>query len=253
MGRAAAAGTGILANVVAGVGSAIGASRTSSDEHFGGGGTDTTTASIDVDNVDAPLRLYRRTIDCEEEAEETTGRSVTPRTASGIGGRVRAVTTARNVRSGSPPLVPATAVPARRPVGVGGISDSFVGTRVEGTVQGSAATTRYGSPILPPGIGSEGRGAAGIDRRSEEEGISSSGAVPRGAEETRTGLGFSALGVASATGGAVLRGLWGGFQGVQSFASASIEGGGEEGDAGSGGGYPTPTPRLYRRDDGGDS
>lgn len=254
MGRAAAAGTGLLANVVAGVGSAIGASRTAIGESLDGGGDGTRNTS-ETNLRDEPLRLYRRTDEDDVGASLPTGADVAP-TAVPIldcAGDSRAglervrpeeellggVAAARR----APPLPPVSR--ARTVMESGGksgrISAAHGGlegraNQARGNGIGRSTTYAAGCPE------SDGIAAAFSNRAYDgEAAVCSNATVTEGVEgQARAGLGLSAFGMASATGGAVLRGLWGGLQGVQSVATALQEGGE--------GGRSSDPIRLYRRD-----
>lgn len=208
MGRAAAAGTGLLANVVAGVGSAIGATRSGTEgEYFAGGSGGSGGGGGTGGRGDgaAPLvQLYRRTDDDEPLSRAgiasnaaTTHANFSTSCSSSTDTGAGAVTTGNS----------ATGVSSAAP----GNSGSWeVGDRIEGTVESAGAAGEDG----------------GMERRS-------------------------ALGVASATGGAVLRGLWGG---IQSAAAAGVavaaRQGGSGGDGVSGGGDVRPPSefKLCRRE-----
>ncbi|CAN0076694.1 unnamed protein product [Hapterophycus canaliculatus] len=255
MGRAAAAGTGLLANVVAGVGTAIGASRTGTDGYStygggsgnggggGGGGSSgddaartRTSGAGDNGGMEttggAPmLQLYRRADTADGETERATGGRVAPPNTSSSSG-VRHGSSARGAEIGS-----------------------HRGSR--GTPAGATAEVAVGEVPSPRTFGSvDNTNPHGGRRGGDLTGDAAGGGYSGGTERR------SALGVASATGGAVLRGLWGGVQlaaaaGVAVAAQSSS--GGENGGAaaaGTGGGReagPTPAFRLYRRDGDGSS
>ncbi|CAM9897700.1 unnamed protein product [Scytosiphon promiscuus] len=239
VGRAAAAGTGLLANVVAGVGTAIGASRTGpdADSFYGGGGsgpigggrrdTSSTGDGSEAAGGSPLVQLYRRPGPTEGEAGQAAAGAVAPTdTPSGFGGYGSGGGSSRGAEIDTPPW--------------GGRSTS-VGAATEVAVGGGVSS--------PLGSGSgDLNGRRGRDLTGEAAGESDGGGAER----------RSALGMASATGGAVLRGLWGG---VQMAAAAGVavaaQGGSGGGDgeaaaaAGSGGGReagPSPALRLYRRD-----
>lgn len=207
MGRAAAAGTGLLANVVAGVGSAIGATRSGTEgEYFAGGGG--SSGGIGTggrgDGAASLVQLYRRT-DADEPSDRAgiTSSAATTQPTFGTSFSSNLNTGAGTVTTGNSATVVLSAVP-------GSSTSSDISGRTGGTADAA--------------------GASGEDGRMELR---------------------SALGVASATGGAVLRGLWGG---VQSAAAAGVavaaRQGGSDGDGASGKGDVRPPSefKLYRRE-----
>eukprot|EP00903_Cladosiphon_okamuranus_P012183 g11426.t1 len=206
MGRAAAAGTGLLANVVAGVGSAIGATRSGTEGEYvagGGGGSGGIGIGGSGGGGAAPLvQLYRRT-----DADETAGRagaSAAP-----------AATTRTNFR----------------------------------TSVGSITNTGNSSSVLPERERADV--ARGESNSSKVRGLNEFMADAADAAGEDGGLEpRSALGVASATGGAVLRGLWGGVQAAAAAGMGVARQGGSGGDGASGGGDVQPPSefRLYRRE-----
>ena len=206
MGRAAAAGTGLLANVVAGVGSAIGATRSGTEGEYFAGGSGGSGGGGRGDGAAPLVQLYRRTDDDE------------PLSRAGIPSN--AATTHANF---------STSCSSSTDTGAGAVTAGNSATGVSSAAPGSSGSWEVGDRI--EGTAVEPAGAAG-----EEGGM-----------ERR-----SALGVASATGGAVLRGLWGG---VQSAAAAGVavaaRQGGSGGDGVSGGGDVRPPSefKLYRRGD----
>lgn len=244
MGRAAAAGTGLLANVVAGVGSAIGASRTGTAEGKyladvgigGGGGTGERRNS--TSHGAAPLvQLYRRTDDADEAAAPAG-----PATASARVNRSSYSSTscAIGVPDGD---LPATTVDTNSVVGgaVAGKSVlSSTGRKLPGTIPPGRDDSTGGNAFTGDATADiwGGGGGDGTERRS-------------------------ALGMASATSGAVLRGLWGGVQSAAAAGAAvaaQVGAGADEravGDGGVGGGTsgggnsepPAPEFRLYRREE----
>lgn len=233
MGRAAAAGTGLLANVVAGVGTAIGASRngTDGDSTYSGGGGGSGAESggerrhpprTNVDGgglqtaVGAPLvQLYRRPDPSEGDTERAACGSVATQNTESSGVSYGGSSSCRG---------------AETPTSRGGSRHTYVDAATE------VAVGRVPSPPASGG-GDNNRGG---DFTGDAAGIG-------GGTERR-----SALGMASATGGAVLRGLWGGVQFAAAAAAAQGSSGDSDDAAGSGGGReeagPAPALRLYRRD-----
>lgn len=213
MGRAAAAGTGLLANVVAGVGSAIGAARTGTEEeHFAGGsGSSDGVGTGGRGDGGAPLvQLYRRT-----DADEPSGRA---------GGQSSAATRQANFGTG----FSSNTNPGADIVTAGDSSNRVLPERerTAETVPGESDRSKIGSLDEFP---ADTRDAAGED----------------GGMERRF-----ALGVASATGGAVLRGLWGGVQSAAAGVAEAARQSGSGGGGASGGGEVQPPSefRLYRRE-----
>lgn len=260
MGRAAAAGTGLLANVVAGVGSAMGASRAPLDETFGsgGGGLDRRgKAEGTCDDVGSlPLRLYRRNNEEHpviggplQAGTSLPGAEAVLRPADGGNAPEIAERTRISGRGFDSTAQARDALPL--PTG-GGRGVAAAGSGIKGTSRASTKVERREGGALERQFGGvrssatysatgyaeigTPTAASGDRDHDSNENVGSSG------EETRVSAGFSALGMASATSGAVLRGLWGGLQGVQSVALAHQHGG--EG----GGVRDPPAIRLYRRE-----
>ncbi|CAN0388694.1 unnamed protein product [Pylaiella littoralis] len=235
MGRAAAAGTGLLANVVAGVGSAIGASRTGTAEGEGlagvgivGGGAGTRGASYS--HGAAPLvQLYRRTDDADGAAAP----------AGGAVASAQAKSSSKSSRSA---------------VGFPG-GDRPASSIDSGTDALDSGTTAVAGQTVPS-TGSQLPGTTpGRDGSSSNACISADAGGAGDWTERR-----SALGMASATGGAVLRGLWGGVQSAAAAGAAvaaqvsavaeeraATDSGGGVGSSGRNS-QPAPEFRLYRRD-----
>lgn len=216
MGRAAAAGTGLLANVVAGVGSAIGATRTGAEEeHFvggsgsSGGGSGSGGGTGGRGDGTAPLvQLYRR-----PDADKPQGRT---------GGTAGAATTRTNFSTGFS-------------------SDSNTGDVVTSGNYSTCVLPELERAEVAPGH----NGNSKISSRNEFTVDTVDAAGEDGGMERR-----SALGVASATGGAVLRGLWGGVQSAASGVAVATRQGDSGGGGVSGGREPQPPSefRLYRRE-----
>ncbi|CAN0384621.1 unnamed protein product, partial [Ectocarpus sp. 13 AM-2016] len=227
MGRAAAAGTGLLANVVAGVGSAIGASRTGTPAgdffHVGGGGNSEGPKSTITD--EAPLvQLYRRT-DLDEE--ESRAAPVAAATAGAAGDACTTTTTTVAPDEGT------TVINSFYPHG-----GEYTGADGNGVGTGSSR-----SPPLAGPHGGNGRHAS--------SGISPAAAAAAGTGGEEGTERRSALGMASATGGAVLRGLWGGVQSAAA-AGAAVGLAARQGAGAADGSVAepesTPAFRLYRRE-----
>ncbi|CAM9811244.1 unnamed protein product [Ectocarpus sp. 8 AP-2014] len=229
MGRAAAAGTGLLANVVAGVGSAIGASRTGTPAgdffHVGGGGNSEGPKSTITD--EAPLvRLYRRTDPAEEDGRPAPGAAATA--GAGIACTTTTTTTTTTV-------APDEGAP---------VINSFYPHSGEYTGAADGSGVGAGSSRSPPLAGP--RGDIG---RHASSGVSPAAAAGAGGEEATERR--SALGMASATGGAVLRGLWGGVQSAAAAGAAvglATRQGAGAGDERVAEPESTPAFRLYRRE-----
>lgn len=239
MGRAAAAGTGLLANVVAGVGSAVGASRTGTAEGGcftdvglagGGGGGSTGVRGACTSHGEAPLvQLYRRADDADEVAAPADGGSAS----------------AQMNRSSS------SSCAVGGPGGCRSASaiDSSTGTKNGGglAVSGqSVSSTEIDLPGKTLGCIDSTNSNAFTGDATADTWVGGDGTERR-----------SALGMASATGGAMLRGLWGGVQsaaaagaavaaqvGAVAEERAAIDAGGR----GGGDSEPAPEFRLYRRD-----
>lgn len=209
MGRAAAAGTGLFANVVAGVGSAIGATRTGTEEErfAGGGGGGGAGDGGRGDGAGPLVQLYRRA-----DAGEPSGRAA--------GAAAAAATTQTHISTSSR-----------------GNTNSAAG---------SSSTLALSEPeraeVVPRNRDSSN------SRKSSEVTADTGDAVREDGGTER----YSAFGVASATGGAMLRGLWGGVQSAAAAGVAVAAGQGSSGGGGgaSGGGEQQPPPefRLYRRE-----
>lgn len=115
------------------------------------------------------------------------------------------------------------------------------GRRLGGVAGGDLARAR-GS-----GVCEDSDGGRPVDDEATKVGDVSIGKIAAETERragSGAGLGRSAVGIASATGGAVLRGLWGGLQGVQSVATAFQKEGVDSVKN-----SEDPVIRLYRRDD----
>lgn len=229
MGRAAAAGTGLLANVVAGVGSAIGASRTGTPagDFFlvGGGGNSEGPKSTITD--EAPLvQLYRRTDLAEEEGRAAPVAAAT----AGAAGDACTTTTTTTV---APDEGTAPVINSFYPHG-----GEYTGADGSGVGAGSSRSP----PLAGPRGGNGRHASSGVSHAA----AAAAGTVGEEATERR-----SALGMASATGGAVLRGLWGGVQSAAAAGAAVGFAGRQGAGAGDGGvAEPESTPafRLYRRE-----
>ncbi|CAB1100964.1 unnamed protein product [Ectocarpus sp. CCAP 1310/34] len=225
MGRAAAAGTGLLANVVAGVGSAIGASRNGTPAgdffHVGGGGNSEGPKSTITD--EAPLlQLYRRTDLAEEEGRAAP---VAAATAGATGDACTTTTTTTVAPDEGTPVI-----------------NSFYPHGGECTgADGSGVGA--GSSRSPP---LAGRRVGNGRHASSPAAAAAAGTGGEEATERR-----SALGMASATGGAVLRGLWGGVQSAAA-AGAAVGFAARQGAGAADGGVAEPESppafRLYRRE-----
>ncbi|CAM9980892.1 unnamed protein product [Ectocarpus sp. 6 AP-2014] len=226
MGRAAAAGTGLLANVVAGVGSAIGASRTGTPAgdffHIGGGGNSEGPKSTITD--EAPLvQLYRRTDPAEEDGRPAPGAAATA--GAGIACTTTTTTTV-SPDEGTP------------------VINSFYPHSGEYTGAADGSGVGAGSSRSPPLAGPRGG-----DGRHASSGVSPAAAAGAGGEEATERR--SALDMASATGGAVLRGLWGGVQSAAAAGAAvglAARQGAGAGDERVAEPESTPAFRLYRRE-----
>ncbi|CAM9295241.1 unnamed protein product [Laminaria digitata] len=220
MGRAAAAGTGLLESVVAGVGSAVGASRAAAGEPLGSSEGPNPRGQKGNDSNDAPLQLYRK----NEGTSPPTGSS-------------QEISATAPTREAFP-----------RPVGTGdwtapsgqartadvSLDEHSGGARRSATDSAGGGGDRSGAAMATAFLG------GGQDREDGRHGRAPEGGG--GGDGDCANIGFSALGMASATGGAVLRGLWGGLQGVQ---SASLT---RQGSGGASGGGEPPAIRLYRRE-----
>ncbi|CAM9423590.1 unnamed protein product [Ectocarpus sp. 4 AP-2014] len=228
MGRAAAAGTGLLANVVAGVGSAIGASRTGTPAgdffHVGGGGNSEGPKSTITD--EAPLvQLYRRTDLAEEESRAAP---VAAATAGATGDACTTTTTT-------------TGAPDEGTLDI----NSFYphGGEYTGADGGGVSAGSSRSPPLAGPRGGNGRHASSL--------VSPAAAAAAGTGGEEATERRSALGMASATGGAVLRGIWGGVQ-TAAAAGAAVGLAARQGTGAADGGVAepesTPAFRLYRRE-----
>lgn len=275
MGRAAAAGTGLLANVVAGVGTAIGAPRATAaeaDEHlFGGrrnmmdglGDSAGSGNSRNVENTGVP-----RKIDIEERTGDVGGghkdgvdeRVPQARDSDSTGqeypGSFRGGGRQLGREAVEPSLIAASTV-----AGGSDPNSTFPGhawsERMEnntGTQRGMGVSSGGDGRSRPMSVHGTTSSASEQDKnilRTLDDLDRASGGGGGGPPSGSGGVGeggsmFSALGVAaSATGsagGAVLRGLWGGLQaGVASAAAVAREGGDESCDE--------PAVRLYRRED----
>lgn len=205
MGRAAAAGTGLLANVVAGVGSAIGATRSGTEgEYFAGGGGASGGIGIGGrggNGAASLVQLYRRT-----DADEPSGRAEAP-----------AATATMHTS----------------------LSTSFGSSHNIGNSTGVLSERESAEAVL---------GKSNSSKKSSLNAFSADtidAAGEGGGVERR-----SALGEASATGGTMLRGLWGGVQSAAAAGVAVARQGGSAGDGASGGADVQPSSefRLYRRE-----
>lgn len=267
MGRAAAASTGLLANVVAGVGTAIRAKRVSlGKKPFGsssrGDGCD---GSIHLENDDinnpgdavdpSPLQLYRRT-DEENISSKAVKSVAVPMQAVGPRYNSDARDFSSSASSERSKTREARAdgaiVKEKFPPGAHGITGSWASSssiirdleNCEGRGEARRHTFEGVGSIAPSSTG-RGEGVAGSASEGRDHTEASSVALNSGEEETiRTSssikLGFSALGMASATGSAVLRGLFGGLQGSE--APKGGDGGACD---------ETPPVGLYRRESNG--
>ena len=243
MGRTAAASTGLIANVVAGVGSAIGASRNGSDV---------------ADRGEPTLRLYRR---CDEDnsAEpnefQPCARAASAPTSMTPGVALGEAETGDCLADGEPAtktsrvLLPdgRRARCSESVAGAGGEKSSLEhhrpGRRRESGISGDSGGAI--AAASEPEVGDEVTYTAEDPLKDGHVSSSRANAEGRVARDNREGQGFSAVEAASAAGGAVLRGLWGGLQGVQSVASTLRQ---ESGKNAAAGGGETSVLRLYRRD-----